>query len=165
MYDNTSEYLSNLNKTHKYFSYHKELSRQDYKIIKEKYAIIFDAQQSFYFRSILYLCNFLKPGDLYLGNLLNSYSPSEEIHKKITANIKGIKTNTYFKNLFNLRDKWISHRDKNWAMHSQDFPDEVFELYFNIVKDSIDTALSITTRLNTNKDLSQLKCLLEKLRE
>jgi len=157
--------LTNLHKANKYFLYHKELSNHCYKKTSDKYPIISDARQAFYFRAVLHLCHFLnKKEDLYVGKIVNA-ATNERIKEEIANKIQYLETDSHIKLLFNLRDKWIGHRDNKWYLSPQNFPDETFEFYLKTIKEILELALDIKIPVTYMKDLIQSAELLDRIKE
>lgn len=156
---------TNLYKANKYFLYYKELIKEDYKTVRDKYPLVGDAQQTFYFRAILHLCNFLRKREhLYLGRILEVIT-DEENSKRVSASIKVMETDPHFENLFNLRDKWIGHRDNDWYLSSQIFPDETFERFLMTIKDILEMTLGIIPPIPYDQDLLKSANFLTKMKQ
>jgi hypothetical protein len=155
-------YLTNWHKANKYFHYHQELLKGSYNKLHLKYPIISDARQSFYFRSILHLCNFLgKRQDLYLGNIISTVK-NNELRENLGDKLKSIEIDQDYKSLFKLRNKWIGHRDNNWYKESLGFPDEKFLLYLDKIKEIMEAGFEFEIPITYANDLAESRDLLEK---
>ncbi len=127
-------YFSNYYTADRYFQAFKTLRQSKYRKLMNTYPFLFDARLSFQFLSILRLCNFVYPrSHIVLSKLINTITDKGK-KEKAEMLFKTLTSSQYSKPLFNLRDKYISHRDKDWMFHDTDFPIDIFEMYLRVSK-------------------------------
>jgi hypothetical protein len=107
----------------------------------------------------LCVCNFLDDGDLSLRNLLSIQDTElkkENLEKQLPSLMKWkkhdrilyqneahlVEMHRYIDNLFNLRDKYVAHRDHDWHSFSQDFPDDIFNIYLKEIESILEVSFN-----------------------
>lgn len=132
-------YLANWERANKFFSYYAFFCTKEFKPLLQKYSILSDIKQSFYFRSIGCLANFFQPkSDLSLERLKACKNADS-----IELVLKPLKVDPNKDKLLALRNKRIAHYDSDWYLNDLGFPDESFPIYLEKIRVALRLAFSV----------------------
>jgi len=131
-------YLSVLNTIKRNRTYIKELNSPQLNKLIAKSPFLCDSKRSLHFLSVVYICNYLnKKSHLSLIKLINSINDINK-KKELEYLLQTITLDKHYKNIFNLRDKYISHRDKDWFNFETKLPDDIISIFVNLIEKIIE---------------------------
>lgn len=158
------KYISNFNILERQYLYYSEMSKllEDNSI--KKFNFLYDANRNYKFSAVVHLCNFLhNRSDICIVKLVKNLPESNKKDNLLFLCNSLIKE-PHCKRIFNLRDKYISHRDDNWFKFDLDCPDGILEIYINTIKkilqeifQSHKLSFELDGKLDHNKQFSDFK--------